>query len=76
VSLGHTGRPLVLPRGMVTAFIAIQIAALLRVLTAFKFIPWHAGIGSASLLWTLAYGLFLIRYTGVLARPRADGQDG
>ncbi|MBB5320006.1 NnrS family protein [Marinobacter oulmenensis] len=76
VSLGHTGRPLVLPRGMVTAFIAIQIAALLRVLTAFEFIPWHAGIGTASLLWVLAYGLFLIRYTGVLARPRADGQDG
>src|SRR5690606_32456364 len=45
VSLGHTGRPLVLPKGMVLAFVAIQLAALIRVLTAFEVIPWHPGIG-------------------------------
>ena len=76
VSLGHTGRPLVLPRGMVMAFVAIQLAALIRVLTAFEVIPWHPGIGSSTLLWVVAYGLFLVRYTGVLASPRADGRAG
>ena len=76
VSLGHTGRPLVLPKGMVLAFVAIQLAALIRVLTAFEVIPWHPGIGSSTLLWVVAYGLFLIRYTGVLASPRADGRAG
>ncbi|MGF2733954.1 NnrS family protein [Marinobacter sp. DUT-1] len=76
VSLGHTGRPLVLPRGMVLAFIAIHLAALIRVLTALDIIPWHPGIGSSTVLWFVAFGLFLIRYTGVLASPRPDGKEG
>lgn len=76
VSLGHTGRPLNLPRGMVTAFLAIHLAALIRVLTAFEIIPWHPGIGSSTLLWLFAFGLFLYRYTGILASPRPDGNAG
>ncbi|HDZ36741.1 MAG TPA: NnrS family protein [Marinobacter sp.] len=76
VTLGHTGRPLVLPKGMVMAFVAIQLAALIRVLTAFDIIPWHPGIGSSSLLWVFAYGMFLVRYTKILASPRPDGRAG
>lgn len=76
VSLGHAGRPLVLPKGMVLAFAAIQLAAVIRVLTAFEVIPWNPGIGSSALLWMLAYGIFLIRYAGILASPRADGREG
>lgn len=76
VSLGHTGRPLVLPKGMVLAFVAIQLAAVVRVLTAFNLMPWHPGIGTSTLLWILAYGLFLVRYTGILASPRPDGREG
>ncbi len=76
VTLGHTGRPLVLPKGMVIAFIAIQLAALIRVLTAFDIIPWHPGIGSSTLLWIFAYGMFLVRYTKILASPRPDGRAG
>ncbi|HEY9120382.1 MAG TPA: NnrS family protein [Marinobacter sp.] len=76
VSLGHTGRPLVLPGGLVTAFIMIHLAALVRVTTAFDVIPWHAGVGTSSLLWVLAFGIFLVRYTRVLASPRPDGREG
>jgi uncharacterized protein involved in response to NO len=76
VSLGHTGRPLVLPRGMVAAFILIHLAALVRVLTALEIIPWHPGVGSSSLLWMLAYAIFLIRYGNILASPRADQKPG
>lgn len=76
VTLGHTGRPLVLPKGMVTAFIAIQLAAVIRVLTAFDIIAWHPGIGSSSLLWVFAFGMFLVRYTKILASPRPDGRIG
>lgn len=76
VSLGHTGRPLILPKGMVAAFIAIHLAALIRVLTAFEVIPWHPGIGSSTLLWLFAFGMFLYRYTRVLASPRPDGKAG
>lgn len=76
VTLGHTGRPLVLPKGMVVAFIAIQLAALIRVLTAFDIIPWHPGIGSSSLLWIFAFGMYLVRYAKILASPRPDGRAG
>ena len=76
VALGHSGRPLVLPKGMVLAFVAIHLAALIRVLTAFEIIPWHPGIGSSTLLWLFAFGMFLYRYTGILASPRPDGREG
>jgi uncharacterized protein involved in response to NO len=76
VSLGHSGRPLVLPKGMVLAFFAIHLAALIRVLTAFNVISWHPGIGSSTLLWLFAFGVFLYRYTGILASPRPDGREG
>lgn len=76
VSLGHTGRPLVLPRGMVTAFVMVHLAALVRVVTAFDVIPWHAGMGISSLLWIVAFGIFLGRYARILASPRADGKPG
>jgi uncharacterized protein involved in response to NO len=76
VSLGHTGRPLVLPKGMVMGFLAIHLAALVRVSTAFGAISWQAGIGVSALLWMLAYGIFVFRYTRILASPRADGREG
>ncbi|MBW0147387.1 NnrS family protein [Marinobacter arenosus] len=76
VSLGHTGRPLVLPGGMVLAFVAIHLAAAIRVLTALAVIPWHPGIGTSTLLWLVAFGIFLVRYTGILASPRPDGKEG
>ena len=76
VALGHTGRPLVLPSGMVLAFAAIHLAALIRVLTAFDILPWHPGIGSSTLLWLFAFGMLLYRYTGILASPRPDGREG
>ncbi|WP_421865542.1 NnrS family protein [Marinobacter adhaerens] len=76
VALGHSGRPLVLPKGMVFAFVAIHLAALVRVLTAFEIIAWHPGIGGSALLWLVAFGIFLYRYTAILASPRPDGREG
>ncbi|BES72750.1 NnrS family protein [Marinobacter nanhaiticus D15-8W] len=76
VSLGHTGRALVLPTGMVAAFLAIQAAALVRVVTAFGGIEWALGVRISGGLWVLAFALFLVFYAGILARPRADGREG
>lgn len=76
VALGHTGRPLTLPPGMVTAFVLIHAAALLRVGTGLELLPWRLGVEVSGLLWFVAYGLFLVRYTGILAGPRADGRPG
>ena len=76
VSLGHTGRAMVLPKGMVLAFVAVQLAVVTRVLTALEVLPWQAGLTLTTVLWELAFLMYLIRYTGVLARPRADGRPG
>lgn len=76
VSLGHTGRALVLPRGMVLGFIAIQAATVVRVATAFGGIEWGLGVRISGGLWVLAFVLFLVLYAGILARPRADGREG
>jgi uncharacterized protein involved in response to NO len=72
VSLGHTGRPLRLPGGMVAAFVMIQLAAILRVLAALGIMDWQPGILLTALFWELAFLIFLVRYSGILSRPRAD----
>ncbi|MFN3712937.1 MAG: NnrS family protein [Alcanivoracaceae bacterium] len=76
VSLGHTGRPLILPSGIAAAFVLIQAAAILRVLTALQLIPWLSGATISAMLWLAAWLLFLLRYTAILLRPRADGKPG
>ena len=76
VALGHTGRALILPGGMVTAFVMIHAGALIRVATGAGGMAWQTGISVSALLWMLAFGLFLFRYTGILMRPRVDGRPG
>ncbi len=76
VALGHTGRPLKLPGGMVTAFYLVHGAAAVRVLTALDVLPSHFGILCAALLWVLAFSIFLWRYMPILTSPRIDGQPG
>lgn len=76
VALGHIGRPLQLPPGIVTAYILVQAAALLRLLTVFGALPWRWGIILSATAWVLAFTLFLWRYLPVLWRPRVDGKPG
>ncbi len=76
VALGHTGRPLQLPPGMVTAYGLVQAAVLLRLLTVFGALPWRWGIILSATAWVLAFALFLWRYLPVLWRPRVDGKPG
>lgn len=76
VSLGHTGRPLVLPPGMVPAFVILHLGAAIRVLAALSVLPWKAGILLSGACWVVAFLFFIWRYAGILARPRADGRPG
>ncbi|MGH8389541.1 MAG: NnrS family protein [Pseudomonas sp.] len=67
VSLGHTGRPLLPSRAIVVGFGLVLLAGLLRVFL----VPFSGfGLGASALLWCLAFGVFLARYTGVLVGPR------
>ena len=76
-ALGHTGRPLQTGRAELVCYVAIQLAALVRVFLPLIFPPayLYAIIGS-SLLWSLAFGVFTISYWPILSRPRIDGRPG
>lgn len=77
VSLGHTGRTLDLPRGMATAFVLLNAAAIVRVLVPLvapaEYALW---IGLSGVLWALAFAIFVVDYAPILFRPRIDGRPG
>lgn len=74
VSLGHTGRPLILPRGFVLSYLLVLLSAFLRVI--FGFIPDHynTGILLSGICWAGSFLLFLIYYAPILLLPRPDGR--
>ncbi|MDW7745500.1 NnrS family protein [Halomonas sp.] len=77
VSLGHTARPIRTLPGIGVALGLMVAAALLRspVLALFPQIThWTYNLGI--IFWCLAYGIFLVHYTGPLLSARADGKDG
>jgi uncharacterized protein involved in response to NO len=76
-ALGHTGRPLRAGRIETIAYLAVLGAALVRVGVPLLQPAWllPAVTGSAA-LWTLAFVLYLVRYTPILLRERADGLPG
>jgi len=76
VSLGHTGRPLELPKGAIAAYVLILAAALVRMLTALEWLPWRGGVVVSTAAWFAAFGVFVWRYLPILAAPRADGKPG
>ncbi|MDQ2644008.1 MAG: NnrS family protein, partial [Myxococcota bacterium] len=77
VSLGHTGRPLAVPKSMSVGFLAITVAALVRVLGPWL-LPGHylQCLWMAGALWTLSFALFVWVYAPILTRPRVDGKAG
>jgi uncharacterized protein involved in response to NO len=77
VALGHTGRPLRLPRGMATGFVLLALAGLVRVLLPMLFpAQYVAWIGLSGALWALAFFTFLVLYVPILMRARIDGRPG
>ncbi len=76
-SLGHTGRPLEASRATTLAYLLLTLAAASRV-----FGPvvapqlWSLWINLATILWSLAFTLFVVLYAPILCRPRADGRAG
>jgi uncharacterized protein involved in response to NO len=78
VSLGHTGRPLVVSRWISFGFVCLCIATACRV-----WLPlfWPGSSHYASYLlsivfWLLGYGLFVAFYLPILSQSRVDGRRG
>ncbi len=77
VSLGHSGRQLESALLMTWAFVAINLAALIRVALPLFFPSLYLqGMAASGLLWMAAFGLFAAIYTPILLRPRVDGKPG
>jgi len=78
VSLGHTGRQLEPPPVMTRGFVAINLAALIRVTLPLVFpaAAYAPILDAAGLVWIAAFGLFAWVYAPMLLRPRVDGKPG
>jgi len=76
-ALGHSGRPLVAGLAELSAFVLLQLSAIVRVLAA-SVVPgaYPEAMIVSGVLWTLAFAVFLWRYWPVLTRPRIDGRPG
>lgn len=77
VSLGHTGRPLRLPRSIVFALALVGASALVRVVGAVCLSSHYREVLLvAGTLWTAAFVLYLVYYTPILLAARPDGRPG
>jgi len=76
VSLGHTGRELLLPPGMESVYWLMIAAAMIRVLAGLNLICWYTGLWAAGVCWSLAFLRFIYGYADILTSPRVDGREG
>jgi len=78
VALGHTGRPLVLPRHAVACYGLVHAGALARVASALAPGATAAAflLALGGVLWAAAFGLYVVLYAPILVRPRVDGREG
>jgi uncharacterized protein involved in response to NO len=74
-SLGHTGRQLVASKADMTAFLLLQLAAIVRVAASIvageTYQQWVVASG---LIWALAFLVFVSRYLPMLSRPGVSDQ--
>jgi len=70
-TLGHTGRQLVASRFDMAAFLLLQFAAIVRVIASIAAPEsYRSWIVASSLVWVLAFLVFVLRYLPMLSRPR------
>ena len=77
VSRGHTGRPINVSRPTASAFVLMNLGALIRVFGP-AVLPenYPLWVDASAGLWVLAFGLFAFAYVPILLRPRVDGKPG
>lgn len=76
VAMGHTGRPLRLPRYAISIYIGVLVAGIARLLAATGMADYQLGITVSAVAWAAAFILFVLIYWPILSRPRADGRPG
>jgi uncharacterized protein involved in response to NO len=78
ISLGHTGRNINEPPTILKwVFLSLFLGTIIRVIFPLFFPSAYLHIiGTAQLLWIIAFSLFLVQYFTIFISPRADGQPG
>jgi len=74
---GHTGRPVLASRLEVLAYGLVMLAAVIRVVASL--LPWSfysVLLWLAAVAWSVAFLLYLFKYTPWLVQARPDGKDG
>ncbi|MGM0555340.1 MAG: NnrS family protein [Myxococcota bacterium] len=77
VARGHTARELRVERVTAAAFVVISLAAIIRVAVP-VLTPnlYMAGMIASGVLWSLAFTMYLAKFTPILWQPRVDGRPG
>lgn len=74
-ALGHTGRAIAASPPLVTAYVLVSAAALVRMFGPTVLSDGYSAVMIASgALWILAFGIFAALFWPVLTRPRIDGK--
>jgi len=76
VSLGHSGRPLLLDRFTWAVYWIVQASVLVRVLGEFAGRGYAHAMALAAVLWLAAFAAWAWRFIGIYLRPRIDGAPG
>jgi uncharacterized protein involved in response to NO len=72
VSLGHTGRMIVVGKTMTIAFTAIILAFVVRVFGLYFIANYNHLITLAVAFWVIAFGCFILIYLPILLKPRVN----
>ncbi len=73
-SLGHTGRPMVVRRPIVVAYVLVTLAALVRIAAPLAGVEYYSYlVMAAGLLWVAAFTIFSAVYWPILTTPRVGG---
>lgn len=72
-TLGHTGRERFADRATLALYLAANLAAAVRLAAAFLPDARAPLLAASASLWTVAFGLFVLRYGPMMVRPRLGG---
>jgi uncharacterized protein involved in response to NO len=76
VSLGHTGRKIQVGKLMTVSFVLMCLSFCVRVFIPNFLQNYPIVVVSSAMLWVLAIGIFVFKYTSILLSARIDGKHG